>query len=51
MSCYNGGNGKIEELGIAYHDGFDLGFETEDGKWASNERGERPYLCPANITH
>ena len=51
MAWYNGGNRKIEELGIAYHDGFDLGFETEDGKWASNERGERPYLCPANITH
>ena len=31
MGWYNGGNRKIEEIGIVYHEGFDLGFET-DGK-------------------
>lgn len=50
MGWYNGGNRKIEEIGIVYHEGFDLGFET-DGKPAPNERGDYSYLCPINITH
>ena len=50
MGWYNGGNRRIEEIGIVYHEGFDLGFET-DGKPAPNEREDYSYLCPINITH
>ena len=49
MGWYNGGNRKIEEIGIVYHEGFDLGFET-DGKPAPNERETIPISAPS-ISH
>lgn len=47
LGWYNGFNNRIEEMGVLYHEGFDMGFPRE-GESVVNERGDRPYHPPFN---
>jgi predicted GH43/DUF377 family glycosyl hydrolase len=56
MLWYNGCNRKFEEIGLAVHDGFDLGFPP-DGSAGVNERGSENgvgkvnYYIRDNVAH